>query len=404
MMNRKYGSLYSRIRPFLMVAFLLLLLSLSYTYAMFQGGFVSWFLFFSFLPFAIYSLFLFGYRIQTFQAERMINSQVYHDGDNVNVTIIIKRVIPFPLLFLIVEELLPDSLEGKQKKLLFPGMRRKIIVTYNMKVPRGEHVLTGFRIVTGDILGFIEKEAFLPARQTILVYPRFEDILYRQLESRYEHGNTARALQFQKDTSLVAGVRQYQPGDRFSWIDWKATARTNQMMAKEFEIRQTHDLIIVLDQNRSEHFEEAIKFSASLTKAILQYGGQVGFFSAGKERTLLPIRGGEMQLQQILIHLAKVKADSEVPLAKVLMDDVTLYSQPATKIIVTSFLDRKLIEAVSAKMRNKGGVIIFNIKKDHTPATNEELQCNLMAVQRGISVKTLHENQFRTALSEVKQA
>src|SRR5690606_24486323 len=153
-------------------------------------------------------------------------------------------------------------------------------------------------------------------------------------ESRYEHGNAAKALQFQKDTSLVAGVRQYQPGDRFSWIDWKATARTNQMMAKEFEIRQTHDLIIVLDQSHSEHFEEAVKFSASLTKAILQYGGQVGFFSAGKERTLIPIRAGELQLQKILIHLAKIKADGEVHLAKVLVEDVTLYAQPATKIIV----------------------------------------------------------------------
>lgn len=404
MMKGKYGPFYRRIRPFLMVAFLLILLSLSYTYAMFQGGFVSWFLFFSFLPFAIYSLLFFGYRIQTFQAERMIRSQVYHDGDNVNVTIVIKRVIPFPLIFLIVEELLPDSLEVKQKKLLFPGMKRKIKVSYNMKVPRGEHVLTGFRIATGDILGFIEKEAFLPVRQTILVYPRFEDILYRPLESRYEHGNAAKALQFQKDTSLVAGVRQYQPGDRFSWIDWKATARTNQMMAKEFEIRQTHDLIIVLDQSHSEHFEEAVKFSASLTKAILQYGGQVGFFSAGKERTLIPIRAGELQLQKILIHLAKIKADGEVHLAKVLVEDVTLYAQPATKIIVTSFLDRKLIEAVSAELQRKGGVIIFNVKKDHTPATNEELQCKLMAVQRGIPVKTLQENQFRTALSEVKQA
>ena len=61
-------------------------------------------------------------------------------------------------------------------------------------------------------------------------------------------------LQFQRDTSLVAGVRQYQPGDRFSWIDWKATARTNEMMAKEFEIRQSSDLLIVLDRTPSGQF------------------------------------------------------------------------------------------------------------------------------------------------------
>nr|MDH3162685.1 DUF58 domain-containing protein [Bacillus licheniformis] len=28
-----------------------------------------------------------------------------------------------------------------------------------------------------------------------------------------------------KDSTLASGIREYQPGDRFAWVDWKTSAR-----------------------------------------------------------------------------------------------------------------------------------------------------------------------------------
>src|SRR5919202_1673597 len=48
-------------------------------------------------------------------------------------------------------------------------------------------------------------------------------------------------------TPNVATIREYQPGDSFNRIHWRSTARTNQLMVKEFELDPTADVYIVLD-------------------------------------------------------------------------------------------------------------------------------------------------------------
>nr|WP_280518657.1 DUF58 domain-containing protein [Lederbergia wuyishanensis] len=211
-------------------------------------------------------------------------------------------------------------------------------------------------------------------------------------------------MQFQKDTSLVAGIRQYQPGDRFSWIDWKAFARTNDMMTKEFEIRQTNDLLIILDRTKTKNFEETVKFVASITKSVLKYGGQIGLFSAGDDKTFFPIRGGDQQQQQIFLHLAKVKADSSVPLANIIETESILFTQPAVMIVVTSVLSKELVDQAGVYMRRRGTFIVYYIKKQNDPISQEELIIKSSAMQKGIIMISLYEDEFRTAFSEVKRA
>ncbi|MBR8646101.1 DUF58 domain-containing protein [[Brevibacterium] frigoritolerans] len=63
---------------------------------------------------------------------------------------------------------------------------------------------------------------------------------------------------------MVSGVREYQPGDQLSWINWKATARTSEIMTKEFEVQKNRDVFIMLDEKPSDLFEESIEMAASL--------------------------------------------------------------------------------------------------------------------------------------------
>ena len=60
---------------------LLLLILITFSYAMFQGGFVSWFLFYSFLPFALYALGLALYSIKDIKAERVYTKQEFNAGE-----------------------------------------------------------------------------------------------------------------------------------------------------------------------------------------------------------------------------------------------------------------------------------------------------------------------------------
>ncbi|MCR2823718.1 DUF58 domain-containing protein [Lederbergia panacisoli] len=398
--------LFAKMKPFFGLVLLLLLLVITYSYAMFQGGFVSWFLFFSFLPFALYSISLLIYPLNDFQIKRVFSPTQLSSGDEVTVKVSLTRKFPFPLLFLIVADWVPEGFYNREnKKILFPGFKRRFEYQYKInKIPRGEHVFEAFRFKTGDALGLVEKEKWYDSREILLVYPQFEEIIYRALESQYEQGGTSSAMQFQKDTSLVAGIRQYQPGDRFSWIDWKALARTNDMMSKEFEIRQTNDLLLILDRTKSGNFEETVKFTASVTKSVLKYGGQIGLFSAGKDKTFLPIRGGGQQEQQIFLHLAKVKADSSVPLVNIIENESILFNQPSVMIVVTSILSKELIDQAGVFIRRRGTFVVYYIKNRNEHITQKELMLKASARQKGIIMISLYDDEFRTAFMEVRRA
>ena len=41
--------------------------------------------------------------------------------------------------------------------------------------------------------------------------------------------------EYEQRKLVISGVREYQSGDQLSWINWKATAKTNKMMTNEFE-------------------------------------------------------------------------------------------------------------------------------------------------------------------------
>lgn len=51
-----------------------------FSYAMFQGGFVSWFLFYAFLPFVLYAGLLALYPLRSFQASRQMDKTQLHAG------------------------------------------------------------------------------------------------------------------------------------------------------------------------------------------------------------------------------------------------------------------------------------------------------------------------------------
>lgn len=387
---------------------LFFLIILAFSYAMFQGGFVSWFLFYSFLPFAIYALALSFYPIRQLEAVRHLPKHEYTAGETMAVTLEMKRKSAFPLILLIIEDRLSQRLETagvkKAKTILFPGFQKGVKINYEVKnLPRGEHVIPSVRVKTGDLLGLVEKEAMLEAGERIIVYPAYEEMIYRPFKNHYDQGMTASRERVQRDTTMAIGIREYQPGDRFSWINWKATARRNDIMTKEFEQRQSHDVYIIMDCAADSRFEIVVSFTASMARAILRQGAQVGFLSSSAERVEFPIRGGEAQQQQIFHHLAKVEGNSKASIEKVLEAERFLSQQNFNLMLVTANLSKALIEKISFFASRKGNCAIFLMKSKGELANELEVTLKDTAAARGICVVMVHEGMFAAAFSEVRK-
>lgn len=374
---------------------------------MFQGGFVSWFLFYSFLPFALYSICLSFYSLNELEISRQISNTEYKAGEPLQVIVNMKRNSYFPIFYLLIEDHLEDALKYSQQKkkakaLVLPGFRKQFSYEYMIdELPRGEHSFQGFIVTTGDLLGLVEKEKYHKNEGKIIVYPAYTELLYRQFETHFDQGMTASRERVQRDTTMAIGVRDYQPGDRFSWINWKASAKRNDIMTKEFEQRQSHDVFVVMDCMADKHFEGVVSFTASLLRAVLKRGAQTGLLTISQERASFPIRGGENQLHQLFYHLARIEAKAPSSFDKVLETEGIFVQQTVSFLLVTAQLTKPLIERAGFLGQRKGKITLFLLKGEKEAPSDYERSLMALANARNVRVVLVHDGEFASAFSEV---
>jgi len=399
--------IFGRLKHIWKLVVLIFLVIVTFSYAMFQGGFVSWFLFYSFIPFALYALLLSITSLRKIQVGREFGRFEYSAGETLKVKVAVTRESSFPLFYMVVEDLLSEQLSSAgemTKKLLFPGFRKNLNFEYEINsLPRGEHLFQKIRLKLGDPLGLIEKEVDIDVADRLLVYPHIENLVYRPQENQFDQGMTASRERVQRDTTMAIGLREYQPGDKFSWINWKASARRNDLMTKEFEQRQSHDICILMDCAPVKTFETIVSFTASLVKGILRKGAQVGLMTLSKERVLFPVRSGEEHQQSLFYHLAKIKPASRVSFDKVLDGESLLLNQTVSVMLITSHLSKQLIEKASFFSAKNGAVTIYLVKNHGDSMSELEISLKGSANARGLRVVLVHEGHFSDVFSEVSR-
>ncbi|KKI91242.1 hypothetical protein WQ54_15845 [Bacillus sp. SA1-12] len=388
---------------------LLLLTLAAFSYAMFQGGFVSWFLFYSFFPFAIYSLLLLIYPIRSFKVTRTVNQEQFTVGQKLVATVSIKRKFPFPLCYLLVEDVLTERLHGSEKieepkKLFFPWFKKTISFSYVLnQIPRGEHHFTTIRLKAGDLFGLIEKEAFFEVENYFLVYPSFVDLVYHPKRKQFEQGASSSLAKYWQDSTMAVGVREYQPGDKFAWIDWKATARRDSIMTKEFEQMQSHDVVILLDRVKSPMFESMITYTASLIQAIIKSGARVGLVSIGSSNQVFPFQSDEQHVRNLYYHLAKVDCDSQEPISFVLGKDlIGADLKYVTNMIITSQLTVDLVRKLESLLRKQQTFMLFVIKNSYNGISKEETVLIERLKKLDIVIKILSSQKSDKEFKEVR--
>lgn len=388
-------ALYARAVQMLKKTLLTVLVILSFMYAMFQGGFVSWFLFYGFIPFWAYPLALSLYPIRKVTVARRFNRSEYSGGDRMTVEVTIRRPRFLPLPFLMVEDFLPDRLAswagGSQKRMVQLLFRKERTFTYEIsEAVRGEHIFPGISVEMMDLLGLYEKAAFISCPHTILIYPDYRRVDIDQLDAFYEQGETASSVRTHGENTIVSGVRNYMPGDRLSWIHWKATARRNEIMTKEFEERKSQDAVVLLDTHPAVQFEELVRFTASIVHTMLLQGIGVAYTSLQKPALMYQVGKGEQQRRKIMYELAKAtETNSEPP-----VDHPAVMLGHMPYIVVSAHLTLELIGKVAA-LKGSGMATVFLLEE---AAAQQQLTGQALA--KGIVCRFIPESWDRKEVAE----
>ncbi|HWO98775.1 MAG TPA: DUF58 domain-containing protein [Bacillus sp. (in: firmicutes)] len=384
--------------PILLILFLL---ALTFIYAMFQGGFVSWFLFYSFAPFGCYSLAIMVYPLHRLEVQRELNKHVYQAGDEFTATIKITRKGYLPLIYMLIQDELPPYLEahyGKSasKIMIFPFFRKEIQVQYSLfGLPRGEHSFKEIRLQTGDFLGFATKEASYKREETYLVYPKVAKVeMPSAILTEYEQGERSSQSLIHHGGGFVSGIREYQAGDRFAWIDWKASARKNVLVSKEFEQQRTSRLTIVMDGSNRYGLEPRVTFAASILSVCSKLEEEIQFISLGENIFIQPVHNSQGHLYKVLYHLAVIQGENINRFPELLHQQWSKWPMKGNILLIVTEIKEALMFTMEAYMERGCHVCIVMVLQRAQSLSEQEQRFIKLLDSKRVQVKVITESDF----------
>ncbi len=148
------------------------------------------------------------------------------------------------------------------------GEKREIEVFFTA-TKRGYLHLQGICLERAEAMGIFKKELRIQDEQNILVLPRtypISDVLFEG-SRKYHQGGISSAAQY-GDSQEFTSLREYQSGDSVRHIDWKATARSQKPILRQYQDEYFSRYGIILDTFTSLDscplFEEAVSVAASI--------------------------------------------------------------------------------------------------------------------------------------------
>ena len=281
------------------------------------------------------------------EATRHMSAERVSPDSEVEVTVTVTN-LGSHLEDVLLEDVLPAGLtvrSGFSRHLLRLKKGDPYTFKYTVSGPRGAYVFQGLEVSIHDPLAVSRSRAGVEAKGRLFVLPpvtRIRQVAIRPRRTRVYAGTIpARAGGAGTD---FFGVREYQPGDPPSAINWRTSARyVDKFYANEFQQERVADVGIVLDgrlrtnEFASGHslFEYSVQAAASLADALLNQGNRVGLLVyASFLRWTFP-GYGKIQRERILHALANARTGE----SQVFADLVHLPSRlfpPESQIVLVS--------------------------------------------------------------------
>jgi uncharacterized protein (DUF58 family) len=236
-------------------------------------------------------------------------------GDVIEVSLIIKNEGERIPIIEITDDL-PNGCTvevGSNNWILGLNQGEEVTLTYSiMCYVRGRHRIGPVRLHASDIFHLYSNYREISVFSRVTVVPAL--IKIRQVPvSRHrllpETGSIPSLVYKGRDFDFQ-GVRDYQLGDEFRAINWRVTAKFNQLSTNEYSLDQAARVFIVFDHTSSAHrvLEEGVTAALSASEYLISLRNKVGFFAVGEFiKKILPTTG-KRQLLRINEYLIDVQS------------------------------------------------------------------------------------------------
>jgi len=225
------------------------------------------------------------------------------------------------------------------------------------------------------------KEVVFDAPAELYVYPKLSDFSSLPRPQNNLQGDAVSARRLLTDPFSLSGIRDYQSGDPFNLINFKATAKyglgsikVNQRDFSSSRIFMIYinfqtDVNVTMPTEKYERLmEKALSDSATIIQNALESGYHVGFsvncyMVNGDYYMRYPLTAGNYSFEEMLTAMAKIRARVGVSFLSLTDFDIADGLTDAEILIFTSYVD-DIIDQQMSKFEQNGNAVHLVLLED----------------------------------------
>ena len=234
------------------------------------------------------------------------------------------------------------------------GPGKEETIHYSVKPSRrGASEMPAVHLRFPTRLGLWTRHQIRPLPTPIRIYPDIRAVYRYELMARQNRLSEigVRMVRMPGQGREFERLREFRYGDEIRQIDWKATARQQQLISREFNVERNQNIVIMVDcgrfmRNQTDgisYLDRALNSAIMLSYIALGQGDNVSLlaFSNKIERFIRPVRG-KPGIQSILRSTYDIQASQNVSDYSLALEYLTTVQRKRALIVLITFVTDEL--------------------------------------------------------------
>jgi len=242
---------------------------------------------------------------------------------------------------------------------------------------RGRYVFLGAELRAGDFLGFSDKREKFHNPKEIVVYPKPIDApQLKQIMGGFLGDMSVRRF-IMEDPILTIGTREYTGREPLKQMSWKHTARTSQMMVKQFDYTTEMVVTVFLDVStvkgktlKPDQFENCFSVTRTVCQYLehkkipFEYVSNAAIGGIDSDKTNIRQSLGKAHLRAILEQLGRAEYGTSRSFESIIENLAQNRGTNRSVIIITPQRDSTKMKLAQELQENSSGTLLFIYGED----------------------------------------
>ena len=144
---------------------------------------------------------------------------------------------------------------------IWPYRYHEIVFNVSAKY-RGNYEIGVLNIMVYDFLGLFRFEQKHDHTTVLMVRPKVLDITPLPLTKADSGMENVKNFTAEEDYAVISDLRKYQPTDGYKKIHWKASAKKNELVSKNYQNTKRNSVVLLLDNSATDIATEDMMMEA----------------------------------------------------------------------------------------------------------------------------------------------